>query len=580
MRKYLLLLLCLSAISYAIVNKDLTRIQFAIPNDKDNRTQTINRSATTPTTPTSNEDSRMPWREEVIGYTTYDWQYSGPVYSHCRVDPANGVHCYWMYSNFNPATDRNQRYNFYDFSTRTWNWTEGEQSFAIRSGFGGMDIDPLTGCYVASTHQTIGGVLTPVVAQDIAPGAGIEAYCQGPSGYRWPAVAVTQNQAIHIAMIDTTSQYSLWYSRIQPWGTWSTPISILPSPMYPSHNIAASKISNKVIILWVEMLPDSAYHNAYYKLSNDGGITWEPTVQLTFPPAFSGIVGAAPSFNLASLFACFDNNDIFHIVASVNAVFYDSFAEITPAEIWHYCPVNNPAWSFIFRYNPFGLPQYVGYNAIIADRPSIIQDPTTSYFYVTWEVFDSLNYEPLTTLARADIWVAELRNNGQFESFRDRLTSPNTTSKRFPCIGGIKDDTIFIQYMIDSIAGFENMTQGRATRNPVVVLRRYRNEYSIEEEFAKEKYYNFALLTATPNPFTSHTTIRYSLPAKSRVSLSIFDASGRLVKTLVDELKTSGVYTATWNGKYNNGIEVKSSIYFYSLKTAAKLISGKIIKTK
>lgn len=517
--------------------------------------------------------------QTTVGYTTYDWQYSGPVYSHCRVDPiANGVHCYWMYSNFNPATDRNQRYNFYDFSIRMWAWSEGINVFPQRSGFGGMDYDPITGCAVISTNQGSGTTIRPVVARDLAP-HGLFEYCQGPTGYQWPAVAVTQNQAIHIAMIDTTSQYSLWYSRIQPWCTWSTPIPILPSPRFPSHNIAASKISNKVILLWVEMIPDSAYHNAYYKLSNNGGITWEPTIQLPFPPAFSGIPGAAPSFNLASLFACFDNNDNFHIVASVNAVFYDSIAEITPAEIWHYCPVNTPPWSFIFRYDPFFLPQYVGYNAIIADRPSIVQDPTTLYFYVTWEVFDSLNYELLTNLARADIYLAELRNNGQTLSRIGRITTPNTTSKRFPFAGGVDHDTLSVAYLIDSIAGFEIYAQGRTTRNPVVLHRIKVPLPTIEIKENSIGYVQHLTLDAKPNPFTSHTAILYSLPIESKVSLSIYDVTGRLVKTLVNEFKSSGVYTTTWNGTNNKGEEVKSGVYFYSLKTDDRSVTSKIIKT-
>jgi hypothetical protein len=572
MKKYLSLFLCLSAIGYAIVNKDLTRIQFAIPNDKDNRTQTINHPAATLTIPTSNEDLRVPGRQGVIGYTTYDWQYNGPVYSHCRVDPINGIHCYWMYSNFNPATDRNQRYNFYDFSTRTWNWTEGVQSFPIRSGFGGMDIDPLTGCYVASTHQTIGGVLTPVVARDQAPGAGLEEYCQGPSGYQGPAIAVSNNQAIHIAMTGD----SLLYSRIQPWCNWTPPVGIA-APGFSSYNIAASKTTNKVIIVW-QASNDIGQKRAFYRLSTDGGVTWGPQVQIPFPPS----QGLVPSFHTSSLFAMFDNQDNFHIVTSVSDT-----GHTIPAEIWHWCPINPQPWTLIHHYDAETLNAGVGYNAIFATRPSIIQDPTTLYFYVTWEVFDSLNYEPTTFLARADIWVAELRNNGQFVSFRARLTSPNTTSKRFPCIGGIINtpsavdyDTLVIMYLIDSIAGFENYSQGRATRNPVVVHFAPQRWMSIEEESKISKFYDLVLFAPSPNPFSSHTAIRYSLPTQSSVSLSIYDVTGRLIKVLVSDTKPIGEHSVTWNGQDNQGNRVKNGIYFCSLKTNGKTVTRKIILSR
>jgi hypothetical protein len=524
-------------------------------------------------------------RSNVIGYTTYDWQYSGPVYSNCRYAPvANGIHCSWMYANTPPsggAPDRNLYYNFYDFTTRTWGWSSGTPVFVQRSGFSGMDYDPITGNAVFATSQYISGVTRLIIARDQAPGAGIFETGQGPSGYRYPAVGVTNNQAIHIAMIDITAECNLWYDRSQSYNIWSTPVLIQPSIKFPSHNISASKISNKVIIFWVDMT-DSAFHNAYYKLSNDGGITWQPTVQLPFPPAFSGITGISPSFNLASLFACFDNNDDFHIVASVNAVYNDSFASDTPAEIWHYCPVNNPQWTFIFRYNPYYLPTnfYIGYNAIIAERPSIIQDPTTSNLYVTWEVFNSLNFEPLTCLSRADIYIAELVNNGQNLNRIEKITSTNTTSKRFPCIGGVKNDTIFVQYLIDSIAGFEIMTQGPATRNPVVCefFPRY---LGIEETSTNKTFHNLDLLSVIPNPFTSHTTIRFGLSANNNITLEIFDVTGRLVKTFnAVSGGRSAVSEFIWNGKDNNDIIVKSGVYFYTLKTTEKSITQKVVKTK
>jgi hypothetical protein len=50
-----------------------------------------------------------------------------------------------------------------------------------------------------------------------------------------------------------------------------------------------------------------------------------------------------------------------------------------------------------------------------------------------------------------------------------------------------------------------------------------------------------ALLPAYPNPFNPETTIRYELAARSRVSLRIYDVSGSVVRTLVDEDKAGGL---------------------------------------
>jgi hypothetical protein len=69
-----------------------------------------------------------------------------------------------------------------------------------------------------------------------------------------------------------------------------------------------------------------------------------------------------------------------------------------------------------------------------------------------------------------------------------------------------------------------------------------------------------------PNPFNPITTIDYQLPVGSRVSLKIFDVSGKLIRTLVDDDKGAGAHTALWDGKDALGKAVASSIYFYELR--------------
>jgi len=66
-----------------------------------------------------------------------------------------------------------------------------------------------------------------------------------------------------------------------------------------------------------------------------------------------------------------------------------------------------------------------------------------------------------------------------------------------------------------------------------------------------------------PNPFTSATTISYQLPQESEVSLVIYDAAGRAVRTLVDESRKAGYHTAYWNGRNEADVEVPAGVYFY-----------------
>jgi hypothetical protein len=589
--KKVVILLCLTLVLGFAINRDKMKIQTVQPNLIEEDGIITNKTTVNNARPTVNASPLLPLlgRTEVIGYSTYDWQSNGPVYSNCIVDPvANGVHCNWMYSSTQPsagAPERNQYYNFYDFTTRTWNSPTGSPVYTIRSGFGGMSCDPITGNAVISTHQSIGGVLTVVLARDQAPGAGLFEYSSGLTAYQWPPIGVTLNQSIHTLAVSvssaaTGSSDSLYYARIQTWPGWTTPIYIqppAPSAGFCNQNIAASRTSNKVVVLW-HQADDPYPERAFYRLSVDGGSTWGTSTQIPFPPS----VGLVPSYYISSLFAMFDNQDNLHVVVSVSDTGRKALWR-TPAEIWHWCPTNSQPWTLIQNYRPdtLNINALVGYNALFADRPSIIQDITTGYFYVAWEQFDSLNYEQITERARADIYVAELTNNGQTVSRKSKITDPNTTSKRFPVVGGIKNDTIFVEYIVDSIAGFELYQEGRHTMNPIVVHRFHKNSLQPDgiEENQFNKYYNFSLKPAIPNPTNSYTAIRYSIPAISNIDLTIYDILGRPVRTLASGTKGPGEYSAIWNSRDNAGNKVQSGIYFFTLKTSDKSISRKIIIT-
>ncbi|MEJ2722450.1 MAG: T9SS type A sorting domain-containing protein, partial [bacterium] len=65
-----------------------------------------------------------------------------------------------------------------------------------------------------------------------------------------------------------------------------------------------------------------------------------------------------------------------------------------------------------------------------------------------------------------------------------------------------------------------------------------------------------------PNPFNPSTRMTYGVRERGHTTIRIYDVAGRLVKTLVDEIKTPGIYDATWEGDNNQGQAVSSGIYF------------------
>lgn len=71
-----------------------------------------------------------------------------------------------------------------------------------------------------------------------------------------------------------------------------------------------------------------------------------------------------------------------------------------------------------------------------------------------------------------------------------------------------------------------------------------------------------------PNPFNPTTTITYDVANSGRVTLSIYDVTGRLVCKLVDRHQEPGRYSVDWNGTNAQGVGVPAGIYFYRIKTA------------
>ncbi len=85
----------------------------------------------------------------------------------------------------------------------------------------------------------------------------------------------------------------------------------------------------------------------------------------------------------------------------------------------------------------------------------------------------------------------------------------------------------------------------------------------------------FDLSQNYPNPFNPSTKINYDLPFDGRVSLKIFDMSGKEVSTIVNELQTAGYYTVS----FNSG-NLSSGIYFYTLSSGATVITKKMVLMK
>jgi len=84
----------------------------------------------------------------------------------------------------------------------------------------------------------------------------------------------------------------------------------------------------------------------------------------------------------------------------------------------------------------------------------------------------------------------------------------------------------------------------------------------------------FSLAQNTPNPFNPWTSINYTVPTVSNVSVAVFNVLGENVRTLVNGVQEAGTWSVVWDGLNNDGLKVSSGVYFY------KMTAGNYSETK
>jgi hypothetical protein len=101
----------------------------------------------------------------------------------------------------------------------------------------------------------------------------------------------------------------------------------------------------------------------------------------------------------------------------------------------------------------------------------------------------------------------------------------------------------------------------RAEDSVLVHVKMIPRKGDIEEKIPKK----YALYQNYPNPFNAETIITYDIVYYCKVKLKLYDVTGKEIMTLVDEDKTTGSYTISWDGTNKHNKTVSSGLYFYSL---------------
>lgn len=80
-----------------------------------------------------------------------------------------------------------------------------------------------------------------------------------------------------------------------------------------------------------------------------------------------------------------------------------------------------------------------------------------------------------------------------------------------------------------------------------------------------------------PNPMRESTRIDFALPAAGTISLKVYDASGRLLRTLAEGEAPAGPASRVWDGRDDAGRQVPAGIYFYRLQAGGQVLTRKLL---
>ncbi|MGQ9677677.1 MAG: hypothetical protein ACUVUD_00125 [bacterium] len=340
------------------------------------------------------------------------------------------------------------RYNFRPRGS-TWRFSSGIVVNQYPRNSGCLEYNIRNGkTYISADYLQRGKRLITIFV-DSAPGAGRFNEQVIFSNGKFPLVGSGRYGYPKFAAIKDDTLYYF-----TPWSSYR----VGPIGPFPRHNLIASKTSSRLGFLWTDN--DGRLN---LRETPDGGGTWYRRRILT---------DSIPSTSNRSLFGAHGTYDSIHI--HIIADLYDGHNR-GQVQLWHYSPSNTPPWSFVHEFIFPDTTKLGRYTAALC-HPSIGIDrrrrnSDLNQLYIVWEQFDPENIDSRTGIARADIWASHSPNNGKTWTEPIRLTSPDSTSKRFPFLAELVDDSLHIIYFADRLAGCWELGEGEKTSNPVLYLK-------------------------------------------------------------------------------------------------------------
>ncbi len=196
---------------------------------------------------------------------------------------------------------------------------------------------------------------------------------------------------------------------------------------------------------------------------------------------------------------------------------------------------------------------------------------------------DPITLEP--ELGGSDCDTLVMRNWGE-EVLKWSITDTCLWTSPVPASGTLEpEESVAVEFCTEDIGGLEPSVEytcefavvSNDTVNPSIPVQA---TLFIEPGSGVNDLPRTRLAQNHPNPFNPKTSIAFTVAESGPVSLRVYNLAGRVVRTLVDELRMPNEYEVRWDGRDDSGNQVGSGVYYYSLEIAGERETKRMVLLK
>jgi hypothetical protein len=510
-----------------------------------------------------------------ITYTTYDYGTNGSI-NRNLVNYGNGIISFarmMAQGTGNPPPDRGSWYNFSTNGGRTWQFPWARVENAIHGWTNIDQVRDFGGLEVLTSHLVIPADTEITVNVDADRGANSWiSSVSGTSSALWPRLGIGSGTSFHIISgTGGNPATGLGYTRTTDAGLTfdRVDVNIFPSNAgVIADGYAASARGNKIAFVVV-----GNGNDVVLLTSTNNGNTWTTTTvyQVTTPPP-----QPQPQPD-RSCDVLIDGSGVVHVVWSNfirdgSTLFYSVDA---PIMYWNSASQTIRNIAYPYPDTTMLVPTNSRFGNY-ANQPDLGADATGSVIYCTFSQL--ISERDAANRNYSHVYALKSTDGGTTWGSAVDITPGTGFDATFPSIPDLVEDTMYVSYLADPLAGgFIRGTYTTQTQVAVMLLRvpvsTLPGPTGVQELGGTPTTY--ALEQNYPNPFNPNTNIRFEIPSPGLVSLKVFNLLGQEVASLLNEVKQPGRYEANWDAQ-----GVSSGVYFYKLTAGDYLSTKKMVLLK